>query len=457
MTDGFRSLDPSTGRLLATYDFTAAAAVEDALDSAVRAQDGWRRWPLSERAEVLRRLAGLLRDEAAEHALRMAREMGKPIGEGRAEAEKCAWLTDYTADHGADDLADEPADTEARRSAVVFRPLGVILAIMPWNFPYWQVFRCAVPALMAGNAVVLKHAPNVPECAEAIASLFDRAGLPAGLFHDLRLDLETTGKVIDDPRIRGVALTGSTRAGRAVAARAGAALKKTVLELGGSDPYLILADADLPATARACSTSRLLNGGQSCIAAKRFLVVEAVRERFEASLIEEMATRAPGDPSDPATRLGPLAREDLRANLDRQVRTSLDAGARCLLGGAVPDGPGFFYPPTVLTDVAPGMPAFDEELFGPVAAVVPVADEAEAVRLANATCYGLGAAVFTADDERGERLAREELEAGACFVNDFVRSDPRLPFGGIRDSGWGRELARLGIREFVNAKTLWVR
>lgn len=452
----FRTLDPSTGELVETYAETPAAEAEATVAAAVAAQASWRRLPVEERREPWLRLAQALRRGAAGLAEQMALEMGKPLAEGRAEAEKCAWLCEYTAEHGPRFLADDPVATEAAHSAVSHRPLGVVLAIMPWNFPFWQVFRCAVPAILAGNAVLLKHAPNVPGCAESILRLVRGCGLPEGLFANLRLSLEATGELIDDPRVRGVALTGSTRAGRAVAARAGAALKKTVLELGGSDPYLVLDDADPVAAAELCATSRLLNSGQSCIAAKRFLVLPGVRRDFEEALVAAMSRRMPGDPRSAGTTLGPMARGDLRDSLHRQVAASRAAGARCLLGGDSPSGPGFFYPATVLSDVAPGMPAFDEEVFGPVAAVVPVASEEEAIRLANASGYGLGAAVFTADTERGLRLAREELEAGACCVNDFVRSDPRLPFGGIKDSGWGRELARQGMLEFTNTKTLWV-
>ncbi len=358
--------------------------------------------------------------------------------------------------HGFASIADQPVETDANRSYVSFQPLGIVLAIMPWNFPFWQVIRFAAPTLMAGNAVVLKHAPNVSGCAVAIESLVLDAGFPNGLFLTLVIDVPAVARVIEHPGVRAVTLTGSTRAGKAVASQAAALVKKTVLELGGSDPSLILEDADLEAAATSCATSRMINSGQSCVAAKRFVVVEEVRERFEALLVERMTTARMGDPMDPDTTLGPLAREDLQVNLARQVEESLAAGAIRLLGGELPGGPGYFYPPTVLSDVRPGMPAYEEELFGPVASIIPVADEAEAIRVANDTQYGLGASVYTQDAARGERIAAHELEAGCCFVNGLVKSDPRLPFGGIKESGFGRELSTYGIREFVNVKTVWV-
>ncbi|MEO7956167.1 MAG: aldehyde dehydrogenase family protein, partial [Fibrobacteria bacterium] len=338
---------------------------------------------------------------------------------------------------------------------VAFQPLGVILAVMPWNFPFWQVFRFAAPALMAGNACVLKHAANVQGCAEAIQALLIEAGFPTGLFRNLPVTAERTGLILEHCAVAAVTLTGSVAAGRAVAAQAGSLLKKSVLELGGSDAYLILEDADLETAAAICAKSRLINAGQSCIAAKRFLVVDAVRSPFEKLFTAAMAAVRTGDPAREDTVMGPLARRDLRESLHRQVEGSLALGARLLCGGAIPEGPGAFYPPTVLTDVGPGMPAFAEELFGPVAAVIPVRNEAEAIRVANDSRFGLGAAVFTRDAPRGERIAAQELEAGNCFVNALVRSDPALPFGGIKDSGYGRELSRFGIREFVNIKTVY--
>jgi succinate-semialdehyde dehydrogenase/glutarate-semialdehyde dehydrogenase len=387
----------------------------------------------------------------------MALEMGKPVAAGRAEADKCAWVCEYYADHAEGFLADEPIATDATHSFVRYEPLGVVLAVMPWNFPLWQVFRFAAPALMAGNAGVLKHASNVCGCALAIEDVFRRAGFPEHLFRSLLVGSRQVDALLGHPRIMAATLTGSTPAGKAVARRAGELLKKTVLELGGSDPYLILEDADVEAAAATCVASRLINSGQSCIAAKRFIVVEPVRSRFEELFVQGMRAAKMGDPLAEDVQVGPQARVDLRDELHGQVERSLLAGARCLLGGAIPPGPGAFYPPTVLADVHPGMPAFDEELFGPVGAIVPARDEAEAIRLANQSVFGLGAAVFTRDVARGERIAARELEAGSCFVNASVKSDPRLPFGGIKQSGYGRELAVFGIREFVNIKTIYVR
>jgi len=382
--------------------------------------------------------------------------MGKLIPQGIAEVEKCAWVCDYYADNAERFLAPEPVATEFRRSYVAFQPLGCIFAIMPWNFPFWQIFRFAAPALMAGNVVVLKHAPNVTTTALALEGLFREAGFPEAVFQVLLVPVERARSVIEHPAIAAVTFTGSTQAGRTVAALAGAALKKTVLELGGSDPYIVLEDADLEQTVETCVTARLINSGQSCIAAKRFIVCERIRSAFEEAFVTAMRRQVMGAPSDRSATLGPLARRDLREKLHQQVQESLRRGARLLLGGEIPPLPGWFYPPTVVTDVHPGMPVFDEETFGPVAAIVPVRDEREAIALANASPYGLGAAVFTRDRDRGEYIARELLQAGSCFVNAYVRSDPRLPFGGIKHSGWGRELSVFGIREFVNIKTVCV-
>lgn len=452
-----QSVDPTTGRPVRSVPVLAPGAVEQHIQSASRAFAMWRRTRPTDRADALRNLARLLRTRKNDLALLMAEEMGKPVVQGRAEIEKCAWVCDFYADHLPSFLAPQPVTTEWTRSYVDFQPLGPILGVMPWNFPFWQVFRAAAPALAAGNVFLLKHAANVPGCALAIAQLSRDAGLPEGILQVLPVRADQVGAIVDHPAIRGVTVTGSTTAGRAIAARAGAALKKTVLELGGSDPYVILEDADLDQAAETCANARLINTGQSCIAAKRFIVVEQVRAEFEARLLEQLQTRNTGDPRNEQTLLGPLARHDLRNQLHAQVQASLRMGARCLCGGFLPDGPGAFYPPTLLTDVRPGMPVFDEETFGPVAAVVPARDEADAIRLANQSPYGLGAAIFTRDIERGERLAREHLEAGVCTVNDFVRSDPRLPFGGIKDSGYGRELGLFGFREFLNVKTVCVR
>jgi succinate-semialdehyde dehydrogenase/glutarate-semialdehyde dehydrogenase len=450
------SINPTTGQELGTYQQHEPAEVSRRLGETYEAHLAWRRRSFAERAEPLRRTAELLRRGRDQLARLMALEMGKPLAQGRAEADKCAWVCEHYADQAERYLAIEEISTEAWRSFVTFQPLGVILAVMPWNFPLWQVFRFAAPALMAGNGAVLKHASNVPGCALAIEALFAEAGLPSSLFASLLIPGAKVLDLIDDDRVAAVTLTGSESAGRAVAARAGRQLKKSVLELGGSDPYIVLEDADLEAAARICVASRLLNAGQSCIAAKRFIVVEPVKARFEELMVQGMSQARVGDPLIDGSEVGPMARRDLRDELHQQVRTSIEAGARCLLGGEIPEGSGAFYPPTVRTEVGAGMAAYSEELFGPVAAIIGAADEAEAIQMANDSAFGLGAAVFTADLERGERIASLELEAGCCFVNDFVKSDPRLPFGGIKISGYGRELAGYGIKEFTNIKTVYV-
>jgi succinate-semialdehyde dehydrogenase / glutarate-semialdehyde dehydrogenase len=452
------AVNPATGETLKEYPEMSAAEVEEILQAAHGAQRQWRGSDFALRAERMNRAAGILRERAEDYARLMTREMGKPLSQARGEVEKCAWVCEYYAENARDQLAPERVDTPdtEANTYVAFDPIGIVLAIMPWNFPFWQVFRFAAPNLMAGNAGILKHAPNVPGCALAIEEVFHDAGFPPELFRSVLVDLDETSRIIEHPLVRGVTLTGSVGAGKAVASQAGAQIKKTVLELGGSDPYIILEDADLGLAVETCVTSRMLNSGQSCIAAKRFLVVAELREDFERRMVERMQQAVMGDPMDEATTLGPQARLDLREQLHRQVRESVDAGARLLMGGELPEGPGAFYPPTVLTDVEPGMPAYHEELFGPVASIIEVGGEAEAIRVANDTAFGLGAAVFTADRERGERLAVQELDAGACFVNAFVRSDPRLPFGGVKESGYGRELSPFGIREFVNVKTVWV-
>ncbi len=450
------TMNPATEEVLAEYPEMSTSQIEDILRDTHTAFDAWRRVDLSERTERLRALGAKLREGEAEFADLMTREMGKPLAQAAAEVQKCASLCDYYADNAAEFLADTVIESDASRSFVTYQPLGVVLAIMPWNFPFWQVMRFAAPTITAGNTGILKHAPNVTGCAMALEELFRSAGYPEHVFRTLVVDVPAVEAVIRDDRIKAVTLTGSTRAGEAVAATAGSTIKKTVLELGGSEPSVILADADLDAAVSACITSRLLNAGQSCIAAKRLIVVDDVRDEFETRFVERMSQAVVGDPTDPSTTVGPVARADLRDNLHRQVTESVANGARALSGGELPDPPGFFYPATVLTDVGPGMPAYDEELFGPVASIISVADEAEALRVANDTIYGLSASVYTRDVERGRQIAAEWLDAGACFVNTFSRSDPRLPFGGIKQSGYGRELSPLGIREFVNIKTVWV-
>ena len=450
------SINPATGERIATYDEMTPAEIEAVLEQARVATARWRQTPLADRAAVLQRAAAELRRRAPELARRMALEMGKPVDQGESETEKCASVYAYYAEHGAAFLTAESIATGAARSYVSYQPLGIVLGVMPWNFPLWQVFRFAAPTLVAGNGALLKHASNVTGSAIAIEEVFRAAGAPPGVFTTLRVPAAGVGALIDDPRVAAVTLTGSTRAGRAIAARAGAALKKSVLELGGSDPYVILEDADLPSAVEACVSSRLINSGQSCIAAKRFIVTAPHAAEFARLFVEAMAAKRMGDPLAGPVDVGPQARRDLRDELHEQVARSVAAGAELRLGGLVPDDPGAFYPPTVLTGVRKGMPAFDEELFGPVAAIVTAADEDEAIRMANDSVFGLGAAVFTRNAARGERIAAERLEAGSCFVNAFVRSDPRLPFGGIKESGYGRELGLWGIREFVNVKTVYV-
>ncbi|MFA7332060.1 MAG: NAD-dependent succinate-semialdehyde dehydrogenase [Candidatus Delongbacteria bacterium] len=452
----FISLNPFTGRELFRWPRLEAGELEAQLARSAAAQPEWAARPLMERLEILERAGDLLEERARPLAVRMAEEMGKPLSQGLAEARKCATVCRWLAGHAARVLADRVVATEARRSFVCQQPLGLVLAIMPWNFPLWQVVRAALPALAAGNGVLLKHAPTTQGCAEDLCALLREAGLPADLLPNLRLEPEAVAELIGDPRVAAVTLTGSTQAGRRVAELAGRHLKKCVLELGGSDPGVVLLDADLELAAATLVASRMINNGQSCIASKRFIAPLALRRDFEPLVLEKMRAHALGDPLDEECRLGPLARADLRTGLDDQVRRSVAAGARLLCGGTIPAGPGHGYPASVLTDVAPGQPAFDEELFGPVAALGWAHDETEALAWAARSRYGLGASVFTRDLERGEALARAALPAGAVFVNALVRSDPRLPFGGIRDSGFGRELADEGLREFVNCKSIYI-
>ena len=450
------SINPATDETTRTYDEMPPAEVDRAIEAAHAAFREWRGTSFAERAERLRAAARLLRERRQAYAELMTREMGKVLAGGLSEVDKCAWVCDFYAEQAAAFLAPEPVATDASRSFVAFEPLGVVLAVMPWNFPFWQVFRFAAPALMAGNAGVLKHASNVPGCALAIEEVLRDAGLPAGLFRALLVPSRDVARAIEHPRVVAVTLTGSTPAGREVAGKAGSLIKKTVLELGGSDPYLILEDADLDRAVATCVESRLINSGQSCIAAKRFVIPRRLADDIERRFVAAMRAKVVGDPMREGTHVGPLARRDLRDQLHAQVEASRRAGARCLLGGEIPEGPGAFYPPTVLAGVGPGMPAYDEELFGPVAALIAVDSEEEAIRVANDSIFGLGAAVFTRDSRRGEAVACR-LEAGSCFVNDLVRSDPRLPFGGIKQSGYGRELGPFGIREFVNVKTVYVK
>ena len=450
------STNPATGDTVASFDEHTPAEVDGFVAETHQCHLEWRRTAFDERATVLRAAADLLDQRADDLARLMAEEMGKPVSGGRSEVAKCAWVCRYYADEAAAQLADVPIEAGRDRSYIHHEPLGVVLAVMPWNFPLWQVFRFAAPALMAGNGGLLKHASNVTGCSLAIEEVFVDAGAPVGLFRSLKIGSSAVEAVLENELVRAATLTGSVGAGSAVAATCGRLLKKTVLELGGSDPYVVLADADIEAAARTCATSRLINSGQSCIAAKRFVVVDEVHDQFLDAFVAAMEEAVVGDPMDEATTVGPQAQVSLRDELHDQVQRSLAEGAQLVLGGSIPSSPGAWYPPTVLAGISPDMVAGEEELFGPVAAVMRATDEADAIRIANASRFGLGAAVFTSDVERGERIAAEELEAGCCFVNDLVASDPRLPFGGIKESGYGRELSHLGIREFVNAKTVVV-
>ena len=448
------SINPATGEPFARFDLHTPAEIEAKLDRAAAAQRRWRDETLATRIGLLERLAAKLSDQGDTLAALITSEMGKPIGEARAEVEKCARNCTFYAEHAPRMLADSavPGVTD---TVIAHQPLGVVLAIMPWNYPLWQVVRFLAPALAAGNGAILKHAANVPQCALAIERLAVEAGAPEGLFGNVFVEPESVAALIADPRIAAVTLTGSTQVGAIVAAQAGAALKKQVLELGGSDPFVVLADADVEESAAMAVAARFTNAGQSCVNAKRFIVEGRIADRFvEAFLAKTQALRM-GDPADPVTTLGPLARANLRSAIHDQVKRSVASGARLLTGGGIPDGPGYFYSPTVLDHVTPGMAAFDEETFGPAAAIVRAADAEAAIALANRTSFGLGASIWTGDIDRGAALARR-IDAGAVFVNAIVASDPRVPFGGIKQSGYGRELGELGLKEFTNAKTIRV-
>lgn len=452
----FISINPATGQEIGPTDAWTSSQLEQALAQAADAAPRWAATPVEERCRVVRRAAAVLRARRDELAAIVTREMGKLIKEARDEVEKCALGCEFYAERTPRFVADEVVATDASRSVVAYQPLGTVLAVMPWNFPLWQVFRFAAPALTAGNTGLLKHASNVPQCALAIERVFRDAGVPEGVFRTLMIASSQVEGVIADPRIHAVTFTGSEPAGRKVAAAAGMHLKKTVLELGGSDPFIVLEDCDLELTVNTAVQSRFLNAGQSCIAAKRFIVLDRIAEEFVTRFAAKVKALTPGDPMSENTTLAPLARDDLRDVLHSQVLNSIRRGAVAVCGCAPLPGEGCFYAASILDRVTPGMPAFDDELFGPVAAIIRVRDDAEALRIANTSRFGLGASVWTRDGARGERIARG-VQSGSCFVNGLMRSDPRLPFGGIKASGYGRELSHHGLREFMNVKTIWVK
>ena len=452
-----KAINPFTNKVIKSYQNHSVFEVKHIIKEVDQAYKLWRETTFDERKNYLLKLENQLFTEQNELADLMVAEMGKVKTEALGEIKKCAWVCRYYAENGAQFLKNESIKTEASESYVSFQPIGTVLAVMPWNFPFWQVFRFLAPTLMAGNTAVLKHASNVPGCALAIEKLVVKAGFPQNVFRSLMINGKSVKQVIENSKIKAVTLTGSTPAGKSVAQAAGSVLKKAVLELGGSDPYLILPDADIHEAARLCVSSRLLNAGQSCIGAKRFIVHEKVYTDFRDAFVGLMQEAAFGDPMNEKTSIGPLARFDLRNELHGQVSASVAKGAKVLCGAFIPDHEAAFYPPTVLENVNPGMPAYHEELFGPVASLIKVRSEEEAVKVANDTVFGLGAGIFTSDLNKGKLLAEKGLEAGCVFVNDFVKSDPRLPFGGIKESGYGRELSSFGIREFVNIKTVVIK
>jgi succinate-semialdehyde dehydrogenase/glutarate-semialdehyde dehydrogenase len=452
-----KSINPANGQEIASYKEMTLEEVGAIIADVDSAYHEWRNTSFDHRATLLRRASELLQNRKEDLGRLMTLEMGKPFTQALAEVTKCATVCEYYADNAERILADQIIETDASKSYVAYRPIGIVFAVMPWNFPFWQVLRFAAPALMAGNVGILKHASNVQGCAKEIEKIFHDAGFPKNVFRILVISSKYVKDVINNPLVKAVTLTGSTPAGKAVASQAGNVLKKTVLELGGSDPYIILEDADLDQAITACMIGRFLNTGQSCIAAKRFIVVESILDEFRGKILQAMKNQKWGDPFDEDVNIGPMVNIWSRNEVHEQVIASIEKGAELLVGGEVPDVEGAFYPATLLDNVKPGMPAFDDEIFGPVASIIPVKDEAEAIKLANQTPFGLGGAVFTRDVEKGERIAANEIEAGCCFVNDFVRSDPRLPFGGIKESGYGRELSEMGIREFTNMKTVYIR
>jgi succinate-semialdehyde dehydrogenase/glutarate-semialdehyde dehydrogenase len=452
----YQSINPANGELLASFDTWDDVTLWREVEAVGDANALWSATPLSERCDLIQRAAHQLRQDKGALAAMITREMGKLISEAEAEVEKCALGCEFYANHGIQFLQDEVIETDAGKSFACYQPIGTVLAVMPWNFPLWQVFRFAAPALVAGNTGVLKHASNVPQCALAIEEVFKKAGFPANVFRTLMISARQVQSVIEHPVIKAVTLTGSEPAGRQVASHAGANLKKSVLELGGSDPFVVLDDADLEHTVKNAVISRFMNAGQSCIAAKRFIVVNSIADEFLQQFKTATEALKTGDPMDATTTLAPLARSDLRDELHQQVTDSIAAGARMVTGCEPVAGPGSFYQPSILADIKPGMRAYEEEFFGPVALVIVAEDESDALRIANDSRFGLGGSVWTRDSQRGEAFARK-VQAGSVFVNGFVKSDPRLPFGGIKASGYGRELSHHGMHEFVNVKTVWIR
>ena len=456
MANTHQTINPATGEVIDTYELATDEQALATLRASHEAFLDWRKTSFEERAGILREIAKRLRANKDDYAALMTREMGKPIAQGGGEIELCAAICEFTADNGPQELADEERDLDGGRALVSYQPIGVILGIQPWNFPFYQVVRYAIANIMAGNTVLLKHAPNVWGAAVEIEKLFVAAGLPENVFRSLFIDADQTSQLIEHEHVRGVTLTGSPRAGSAVAAKAGEQLKKSVLELGSNDAYLVLEDADIDRAVETCVQGRIYNNGETCVAAKRFIVVDAVYDAFREKFVEKMRQIEYGDPTDPNTALGPIAREDLRDTLHDLVKRSIDQGATCVCGGEIPDGPGYFYPVTVLEDLKPGMPAYDEELFGPAASLIRVADEAEAIRVANDSRYGLGGGIFSKDEQRAIDIARNLFDTGMVNINGYRLAQPHLPFGGVKDSGYGREHGGFGMKEFVNSKSLYV-
>ena len=453
-----KSINPVTNDVVGVYPQLTDHEINEVIFDVEKEFDSWRKTPIKDRCQYFKYLAEAIQIRKDEFACLMALEMGKPLSQGIGEIEKCAWVCDYYAENGEDFLKNKLIDTEASESYISFQPLGIILGVMPWNFPFWQVFRFAVPTMIAGNVVLLKHSSNVQGCADAIEGLFLEVGIPLNAFKNLTIDSSKVGKIIENPNVKAISLTGSTSAGKSVAKKAGSVLKKTVLELGGSDAYLVLKDADLDLAIDACSSGRLLNSGQSCISAKRFIIDQTIKSEFEKNIIKKMKKQNVGDPFLKDSTVGPMVDISSRDNLIKQVSNSIKKGAKLIYESSIPENKeSAYHPIMILTDVKPGMPVFDEEIFGPVLCIISAKDELHAISLANQTSFGLGSAVFTSDVEKGKKIANFELDVGAGFVNDFVRSDPRLPFGGVKESGYGNELSSYGILEFVNIKTVYIR